>query len=59
MKILCVLIPLLLALSIRSQVLGIDLGTEFWKACLISPGKNLIVVENTRSNRKSENGVHL
>jgi hypothetical protein len=27
-----------------SQVIGIDLGTEFWKASLISPGKNLVIV---------------
>lgn len=40
-----------------SQVIGIDLGTEFWKAALISPGKNLVIVENSRSSRKSHNGV--
>jgi molecular chaperone DnaK (HSP70) len=27
-----------------AQVIGIDFGTEFWKASLISPGKNLVVV---------------
>lgn len=32
-----------------AQVLGIDFGTEFWKAALISPGKNLVIVENSRS----------
>jgi|LakMenEpi03Aug12_release.lakeMendotaPanAssembly.Ray.scaffolds.fasta_scaffold406522_2 hypothetical protein len=42
-----------------SQVIGIDLGTEFWKASLISPGKNLVIVENSRSSRKSHNGVLL
>lgn len=29
---------------VHSQVLGIDFGTEFWKAALISPGKNLVIV---------------
>ena len=41
----------------RSQVLGIDFGTEFWKAALISPGKNLVIVENSRSERKTLNSV--
>lgn len=35
--------------QVKSQVLGIDFGTEFWKAALISPGKNLVIVENSRS----------
>ena len=41
----------------RAQVLGIDFGTEFWKAALISPGKNLVIVENSRSERKTLNSV--
>lgn len=41
----------------QCQVLGIDFGTEFWKASLISPGKNLVIVENSRSGRKTINGV--
>ena len=28
----------------HSQVLGIDFGTEFWKASIISPGKNNVIV---------------
>ena len=43
--------------EINAQVLGIDFGTEFWKAALISPGKNLVIVENTRSERKTLNSV--
>ena len=49
-------ICLLMAIA-SAQVIGIDLGTEFWKAALISPGKNLVIVENSRSGRKSHNGV--
>lgn len=41
----------------RAQVLGIDFGTEFWKAALISPGKNLVIIENSRSERKTLNSV--
>ena len=43
--------------STQTQVLGIDFGTEFWKAALISPGKNLVIVENSRSERKTLNSV--
>jgi molecular chaperone DnaK (HSP70) len=58
MKILSsILFALLLSLA-AAQVVGIDLGTEFWKASLISPGKNLVIVENSRSSRKSHNGVN-
>lgn len=41
----CILIFVLALLhTINTQVLGIDFGTEFWKAALISPGKNLVIV---------------
>lgn len=46
-----------LMFCLHSQVLGIDLGTEFIKAALISPGKNFVIVENTRSERKTPNAV--
>lgn len=59
MKILQQLLLLLLVAYATSQVIGIDLGTEFWKASLISPGKNLVIVENSRSSRKSHNGVRM
>lgn len=57
MKSLTLILFLLLILVVSPQVIGIDFGTEFWKAALISPGKNLIIVENSRSGRKSYNGV--
>ena len=49
----------LVAYESSSQVLGIDFGTQFWKASLISPGKNLAIVENSRSDRKTHNAVHI
>ena len=58
MRILTPLVLLLIIYLVHSQVIGIDLGTEFWKASLISPGKNLVIVENSRSGRKSYNGVY-
>jgi len=57
MNILQKVLVLLLVATAAPQVIGIDLGTEFWKASLISPGKNLVIVENSRSSRKSHNGV--
>ena len=42
---------------VSSQVIGIDFGTEFWKAAIISPGKGFVVVENTKSDRKTPNVV--
>ncbi len=54
-----ILIVLALLYSVKAQVLGIDFGTEFWKAALISPGKNLVIVENSRSSRKTLNSVLL
>lgn len=44
MKSVITLIIVLLFTTVDSQVLGIDFGTEFWKAALISPGKNLVIV---------------
>lgn len=41
------------------QVIGIDFGTEFWKAAIISPGKGFVVVENTKSERKTPNVVSI
>jgi molecular chaperone DnaK (HSP70) len=59
MKIFGVLCLALILCIADTQVIGIDFGTEFWKASLISPGKNLVIVENSRSDRKSYNGVTL
>jgi len=42
---------------VSSQVIGIDFGTEFWKAAIISPGKGFVVVENTKSDRKTPNVI--
>lgn len=41
----------------QAQVIGIDFGTEYWKAAIISPGKSFVVVENTKSERKTPNVV--
>lgn len=36
-------------------VLGFDLGSEFYKIAVISPGKSLQMVENTQSKTKTNN----
>lgn len=45
------------ALVAHASVLGIDFGTEFIKASLISPGKSFTIVENLTTKRKTENAV--
>lgn len=47
----------LLAIITNGAVLGIDFGSEFIKAVLISPGKSFTIIENTTSKRKTENAV--
>lgn len=48
---------LALMLVATSQVIGIDFGTEFWKSAIISPGKSFVIVENSKSERKTSNAV--
>lgn len=52
-----VLLCLALLVAANTQVIGIDLGTEFWKSAIISPGKSFVVVENSKSERKTCNAV--
>ena len=59
MKIILAIILFILSYKSKAQVLGIDFGTLFWKASLISPGKDIVIVENSRSERKKINNVHL
>ncbi|CAD8142674.1 unnamed protein product [Paramecium pentaurelia] len=47
----------LLAIITSGAVLGIDFGSEFIKAVLISPGKSFTIIENTTSKRKTENAI--
>lgn len=47
----------LLGLYVKAAVLGIDFGSEYIKAVLISPGKSFTIIENTTSKRKTENAV--
>ena len=39
-----VLFLVILANITYSQVLGIDIGTQYWKAGLISPGRSFVIV---------------
>lgn len=38
-------------------VIGIDFGNNFFKISLISPGKSLLIVENTTTKRKTNTAV--
>jgi len=41
-----------------NTVIGIDFGSEYFKASLISPGKTFTIVENETSKRKTHNAVN-
>lgn len=51
------LLTSLFAVYVQAAVLGIDFGSEFIKAVLISPGKSFTIIENTTTKRKTENAV--
>lgn len=40
-----------LLVAVQAAVIGIDLGTEYFKISLIQPGKKLEIVENVQSSR--------
>ncbi len=40
-----------------STVIGIDLGNEYFKISLISPGKSFQIVENSITKRKTETSI--
>jgi hypoxia up-regulated 1 len=42
-------------MHISAAVIGIDFGSEYYKAVLVKPGAPFSIVENTSSNRKTEN----
>jgi len=41
----------------QSTVIGIDLGSEYFKISLISPGKSFQIVENSITKRKTESAI--
>mmetsp|Transcript_8428 Transcript_8428/g.16773 ORF Transcript_8428/g.16773 Transcript_8428/m.16773 type:complete len:917 (-) Transcript_8428:2065-4815(-) len=51
------LLFLAVAYFASAAVVGIDFGTEYFKASLIKPGKKLAIVENTQSKRLTPNMV--
>jgi len=55
-----ILIFLAVCLNIEisfGSVIGIDFGSEYFKASLISPGKTFEIIENETSKRKTYNSV--
>lgn len=54
MRLLLVLLSLTLS---QAAVIGIDLGSEFFKVSLIRPGKKLIIVENQQSKRMTSTAL--
>ena len=51
------LLVLILVTIIKANVIGIDLGTEFFKISIIKPGVKLAIVENPHSKRKTPTAV--
>ena len=51
-----VLLVAIIALS-KGAVIGIDFGSEYYKAVLVKPGAPFNIVENTSSQRKTENAI--
>lgn len=43
--------------AVKSAVIGIDLGTNYYKISLIAPGKTFVIVESMASKRKVETAV--
>ena len=51
------LLGLLLMTAVKANVIGIDLGTEFFKMTIIKPGVKLAIVENPHSKRKTPTAI--
>lgn len=47
----------LLLTYVKSAVIGIDFGTNFYKISLIAPGKSFVIVESMASHRKVETAL--
>ncbi len=56
---LMIIIGLVLLISIESQLLAIDFGTQFIKASVVhsGAGKSFSIVENSKSERKFINAL--
>ena len=56
---LMIIIGLVLLISIQSQLLAIDFGTQFIKASVVhsGAGKSFSIVENSKSERKFINAL--
>ena len=52
-----VTLAILLAVSAQAAVIGIDLGSEFFKSTLVEPGEQFKIVENTNSLRKTNTAI--
>lgn len=42
---------------IKTAVIGIDFGSNFYKISLIAPGKSFVIVESMASKRKMYNAI--
>ena len=54
-----ILIVLSLVLYGNAYMIGVDLGSEYFKICLIKPGKPFTIVENLQSKLKTPTAIAL
>lgn len=54
-----ILIALSLVLYGNAYMIGVDLGSEYFKICLIKPGKPFTIVENLQSKLKTPTAIAL
>ena len=45
--------------TVNSYLIGVDIGSEFFKICLIKPGKPFSIVENLQSKLKTPTAISL
>lgn len=56
-KCLTLVLTSLLLTSSYAAVMGIDFGSQYYKAVVVQPGKPFSILENTSSQRKTENAI--
>ena len=52
-----IILVAMLLLAAKGTVIGIDFGSQYYKAVLVQPGSPFNILENTSSQRKTENAI--
>lgn len=54
-----ILILVILPINILSYIIGVDIGSEFFKICVIRPGRPFSIVENLQSKLKTSTALSI